>query len=199
MVFIHLNQDTQSLYYIDVYGPNTTMLRYDFVENKVYAAKVDNVPLMTSILPIEGKKHQFLVGTNHAIKRICWDGKSPKGKVLGTLFQVETGPIYKKNRWNDAKADPRKRYFSGTVRFGECNPPFNTANGSLYRYEKGEGVKKLKKNILLSNGLAWDTKRNKFYYIDSCTHVVWQYDYDKNTGDICKLHQDQSNFTKHLN
>lgn len=183
-----MDKATQSLYYIDVFGPDTTMLRYDYNENKTYAAKVDNEPLMTFILPVKGKKHQFLVGTKHAVQIICWDGKSPKGYVLDTLFQVETKIVYENNRWNDAKCDPTGRFFGGTIRIEECNPPFNVVNASLYRYGKDDGLTKLKKNVFISNGLAWNTKTSKFYYIDSCTHDIKQYDNDIDTGDIRKSH-----------
>lgn len=61
------------------------------------------------------------------------------------------------------------------------------AAGTFYRYIKGEGVKDLLHNIHVSNGLAWNEKEKKFYFIDSCKFDVKEYDYDQKSGEICKL------------
>lgn len=53
----HWDEASQSLYYIDIEGPEATILRYDYKENKTYSAMVDGVPLMTFVLP--GDKYYF--------------------------------------------------------------------------------------------------------------------------------------------
>lgn len=45
----------------------------------------------------------------------------------------------------------------------------------------------LKNNIGVSNGLTWNEKTNKFYYIDSVDHDVKEFDYDPATGNICEF------------
>lgn len=185
----HYDNNTQSLYYIDIYGPESTLLRYDLRENKTYAATVDNEPLMTFVLPVDGTDDQFLVGTKNAAKVISWDGKSKKGKFVRNAFAVETQKSQDTNRWNDAKSDPVGRFFGGTQRLKECESDSNVVNASLYSYDQKNGVRQLKKDIFISNGLTWNTKINKFYYVDSCTHDVKQFDYDISTGELCKLLQ----------
>lgn len=69
-------------------------------------------------------------------------------------------------------------------KFGDL---LEVAAGTFYRYIKGEGVKDLLHNIHVSNGLAWNEKEKKFYFIDSCKFDVKEYDYDQKSGDICKL------------
>lgn len=186
----HWDVATQSLYYIDIYGPESTILRYDFNEDKTYAAKVDNEPLMTFVLPVEGTTDEFLVGTNSTAKVICWDGKSPKAQYVRDAFQVDDIPT---NRFNDAKCDPSGRFFGGTQRFAECEGQFHLPNASLYSYDCEHGLRKLRSNVLISNGLTWNTKTNKFYYIDSCSHELIEYDYNSATGDICKSHDNRFN------
>lgn len=56
--------------------------------------------------------------------------------------------------------------------------------GTFYRYTKAEGFVVLKQKIGVSNGLVWNEKNNKFYYIDSCDLDVKEYDYDPKTGNI---------------
>lgn len=38
--------------------------------------------------------------------------------------------------------------------------------------------------VNVSNGMAWNKANNKFYYIDSPTHQIAEYDYDDNKGEI---------------
>lgn len=181
----HWDAATQSLYYIDIFGPDATLLRYDFKENRTYAATVDGEPLMTFILPVDGTSDQFLVGTKNAAKIIRWDGKSAKGELVRTAFEVEANITT--NRFNDAKSDPMGRFFGGTQRLAECEGPTNLPNASLYQYDPQNGVRQLKNNTFISNGLTWVVQTKKFYYIDSCTHDVLEFDYNIETGELCKF------------
>lgn len=54
-------------------------------------------------------------------------------------------------------------------------------------YTKKSGLVRYRLDVYSSNGLTWDTKRNKFYYIDSCKFDIKQYDWDPSTGIICML------------
>lgn len=36
----HWDNETQSLYYVDIFGINESILRYDFVQNKTYSATI---------------------------------------------------------------------------------------------------------------------------------------------------------------
>lgn len=105
-------------------------------------------------------------------------------------LEVEKDPAYKFNRFNDAKSDPKGRFYGGTMRLEECGDIFEVANGSFYKYAKDENVAKLRGDIGISNGLAWNTTTNKFYYIDSCQLDVKEFDYDPKTGNLCKRFED---------
>lgn len=72
-------------------------------------------------------------------------------------------------------------------RLAECEGPTNLPNASLYQYDPQNGVKQLKNNTFISNGLTWVTETKKFYYIDSCTHDVLEFDYNIETGELCKF------------
>lgn len=182
----HWDEYSQSLYYIDIEGLDASILRYDYNENKTYSANVDDVPLMTFVLPIENATNEFLVGGRRTAKVISWDGKSPKGEFVRDAFEVETDSYYDTNRFNDAKCDPVGRFFGGTQRYNECHGPFSVANASLYSFDRNSGgIKQLKQNVFISNGLTWIMRTNKFYYIDSCTRDIKEFDYNIDTGEIC--------------
>lgn len=116
-----------------------------------------------------------------------WDGKSSKAELIRIAGEVEKEDIYKTNRFNDAKSDPTGRFYGGTMRLEECGNIFEKRLGSLYKHSKENGFEKIRENIGVSNGLAWNEKNNKMYYIDSCDMDVKEFDYDSKTGDICKL------------
>lgn len=182
----HWRNKTLSLYYIDIEGPDATIQRFDYLENHTYSATVPGEPLMTFVLPVQNTTDEFLIGTKNAAKVIRWDGRSEKGVVLRTVFQIETDAFHQTNRFNDAKSDPFGRFYGGSQRLNGCDGPHTLANASFYRFDVETGVKQLLKDIYISNGLTWNPKTNTFYYIDSCSYDVKAFDYDGVTGDLCE-------------
>lgn len=120
---------------------------------------------------------------------VKWDGYSSEAHVVRDEINVEPYTYFDTNALNDAKADPCGRFFGGTMRLSYCNNVSNVANASLYRYTPCEGLTRLRTDVCLSNGLAWDTKRNKFYYIDTCSFNIRVYDWDRKTGFVCMYKQ----------
>lgn len=101
-------------------------------------------------------------------------------------IEVEQDAKYVNNRWNDAKADPAGRLFGGTMRLEACGDIFEAADGSFYSYAKDEPLAKLKTNVGVSNGLTFNVKTGKFYFVDTCTSDIKEFDYDIKTGKICE-------------
>ncbi|KAH8420598.1 hypothetical protein KR009_011951, partial [Drosophila setifemur] len=171
----HWDEARQSLYYVDIEAGG--LLRYDFQQDKVYKAKIEGEPLAGFVLPIEGRPQEFAVGCGRRVEIVQWDGVSPTAKVVRQLFQVQ--PLLEKNRLNDAKTDPRGRFFGGTMRY--IGDEFEFRHGELYKWEGGQ-TSVVKGDVGISNGLAWDEKAKKFYYIDTTDYEVKSYDYDFETG-----------------
>lgn len=61
---------------------------------------------------------------------------------------------------------------------------FEKRLGTFYRFTKDEQFVPLKSSVGISNGLAWNEKTNKFYYIDSVDLDVKEFDYDPVTGNL---------------
>lgn len=180
----HWDEVTQSLFYVDIYGTEASILRYDFKENKVFSATVDQEPVVSFIIPIVKATNKFAIGIGRRVGVICWDGKSPKVSVESIAFEVDQGK--NDTRFNDAKADPSGRFYGGTMRLEALGSLFEIASGTFYRYSPAEGATELLHNIYISNGLMWNRRENKFYYIDSCKMDVKQFDYNPANGNICK-------------
>lgn len=183
----HWDADSQSLYYNDIYGTEFSILRYDLSENKTYGATIDGEPVVSFIIPVAGTTDQFAVGIGRRVGIVQWDGKSPKGKLLRIALEVEHADEFKENRFNDAKADPTGRLYAGTMRKEDCGDLFKLSHGALYTFAANESVTTLRDPVRISNGLAWNEKKNKFYFIDSCDLNVKEFNYDPATGSICKL------------
>lgn len=71
---------------------------------------------------------------------------------------------------------------------GREHPPgqYENGKGSMYRLDS-RGVVKIGDGIGVANGLAWDLKEKAFYYVDSLERNIRRYDYDVDTGEICKF------------
>jgi gluconolactonase len=146
----------------------------------------DNLSHASFIIPLKGFDDQFVISSTKKLLVIEWDGRSPKAKVIRTVGEVDKGPV--DTVFNDGKADPRGRLFSGTMRKIVDGDLYKEPLGTFYRYSKeNHGFVALKSKIGISNGLAWNTATNKFYYVDSLAFDVKEFDYDPITGDICKL------------
>ena len=64
-------------------------------------------------------------------------------------------------------------------------PVYEPHKASLFRLD-GSKITKVARNISVSNGLAWDLKQKAMYYVDSLEYNIRRYDYDVETGKICK-------------
>lgn len=77
-------------------------------------------------------------------------------------------------------------YFSLLNNTSEINTDiYEKRLGTFYRFTKQEQFVPLKRSVGISNGLAWNEKTNKFYYIDSVDSDVKEFDYDPVTGNLC--------------
>lgn len=58
--------------------------------------------------------------------------------------------------------------------------------GTLYNLQFDGTLRRHFNSLTIPNGLAWDPKYNKFYFIDSPTRRVEQFDYDPESNIISK-------------
>lgn len=173
--------DSQSLYYVDIVG--AAILRYDYAENKTYSAKIDGVDPISPIILVQGKPGQYVLGAGNKIVLVSWDGRSEKGSLVKTLYDL--GESQKHVRFNDGKVDPKGRLYAGTMQLATYGDIFQQKEGKLYRFDGKAGGEfhLLKDKVSISNGLSWNEKTNKFYYIDSAALDIKEFDVLEN-GDL---------------
>lgn len=63
----HWDEATQSLFYTDIYGTEASILRYDTKENKVYAATIDQEPVVSFIIPVANATDKYAVGIGRRV------------------------------------------------------------------------------------------------------------------------------------
>jgi sugar lactone lactonase YvrE len=88
-------------------------------------------------------------------------------------------PDLPNNRFNDGKCGPDGRFLAGTMDMGEQNP-----SGALYSLSPDGTFRTLKKDVRISNGLAWSADGKTLYYIDTPTREIMAYEYDLASGAI---------------
>jgi sugar lactone lactonase YvrE len=91
-------------------------------------------------------------------------------------------------RFNDARPDPRGSLWAGTMRNnvlpdGSSGEAGGT-DGVLYRIDPDGAVSEWKRDIGISNTVAWSPDRTRFYFADSLANAVRVYEYDEHTGSI---------------
>jgi sugar lactone lactonase YvrE len=57
-------------------------------------------------------------------------------------------------------------------------------NGALYRLDPDLSLHKLDDKIIVSNGPCWSPDGTIFYFADTWSGEIWQYDYDLATGAV---------------
>jgi sugar lactone lactonase YvrE len=120
--------------------------------------------------------------------------------VLGSsviLWEPETDvrhdPIFRLEGWpkvrlNDARVDPRGSLWMGSMRNNVNSDGSGGAaggqDGALFRLDPDGKVTIWRREIGISNTLAWSPDHRRFYFGDTLANVVRVYDYDEATGAI---------------
>ena len=179
----HWDVARQSLYFVDIVAP--AIFRYDFKIGEIYRATIkdDNSPI-GFFIPVENTTDEFVVGANRRVLLIRWDGKSGQASILKSLAEIDIA--YFGNRINDGKVDPKGVLYFGSMGDEAKFDLFEVKVGSFYRFTNETGAVALKEKVGISNGLTWDVKRKKFYFIDSVEKDVKEFDYDTKNSQICE-------------
>ncbi len=120
-------------------------------------------------VPSEPEGAYIVAGT----KAIYKTGSENQKEILLDMAKV----CDSQHRCNDAKCDPKGRFFFGVSSMTE------QPGGALYCLDD-TGVKMLQSDTKISNGMAWSKDRKHFYFSDSLFYQVFKYDYDIETGSI---------------
>ena len=84
-----------------------------------------------------------------------------------------------KIRFNDGKCDPEGRLWVGSIHMEG-----DEKKAALYKIDTDFSIHQILDNITNSNGLAWNSAGDTFYYIDTPTQQIQAFDYDRRQGTI---------------
>jgi gluconolactonase len=87
-------------------------------------------------------------------------------------------------KFNDAKCDSSGRLWAGAHVMDPLNFAKSEPLGSLYTFDSKKQLKSQVDKIKIANGLAFNDKTKKMFYIDSLKGTVDQFDFDITTGSV---------------
>lgn len=123
-------------------------------------------------LVVEGQGKYLILALDRKIAR--YDFETEK---LTWLIEVEDDqPL---NRFNDGACDADGRLWIGTM-----STKITPESGALYKITSELSPEKMLGKITISNGMAWTSDNETFYYIDSPTQEIRAYQFDLETGEI---------------
>nr|CAD7399575.1 unnamed protein product [Timema poppensis] len=164
-------------------GTNTPCATLPYASSALIFSIAAGDRQVTFVLPIKGQRNKFLISIGLTLYILTWDGKCSTPSSLEEITSVEKDK--KKNRFNDAKADPSGRLWAGTMGYEIRKGVFKGKQGSLYSMDKSRNIIKHVSDINISNGLAWSLDRKIFYFIDTDEFKVEAFDFDDDAGKIC--------------
>ncbi len=166
----------QALYWTDInrflvhrFDPDTRTVRSWFFEEPVTA------------LVLTDRDDTWAVALGSRV--ILWRPDTDERREYG--FHLNGWPAV---RLNDGRADPRGSLWVGSMR-NNVRPDGTSAeaggtDGILYRIAADGAVTEWKRDIGISNTLAWSPDGKLFYFADTLVNEIYVYDYDKTTGSI---------------
>lgn len=148
-----------------------------------------------SALVLTGQENVLAVVAGSRV--LFWEPASDGRQEHG--FRLEGWP---KVRLNDARADPRGALWVGSMRNnvgpdGAAGEAGGT-DGVLYRIDPCGDVTVFRRDVGISNTLAWSPDNRHFYFGDSLANVIWVYDYDVTTGTIGNAREFLRGFSRGL-
>ncbi len=84
-----------------------------------------------------------------------------------------------RTRMNDARTDPRGRFFAGSMAYGAT-----PGMGRLHRLDLDGSVTTVLEGLTISNGIDWSPDGTTVYFADSGTRTIDAFDYDLETGEM---------------
>lgn len=121
---------------------------------------------------LEGQNGELILGLGRKLAKF-----DPKTEELEWISEVEHEMAL--HRFNDGKVDPVGRIWIGTL-----STKFTQGAGSLYRIGSDLTSTKMLSDLTISNGMAWTEDNKTFYFIDTPTRQIREFDFDLGSGGI---------------
>lgn len=161
---------------------------WDEVEEKLYWVDILSGSLFI-YSPREGKNTTYDVGAHLGTVALRRQGGLVMALQTGfAFFDTEDQRLTEVadpeshipgNRFNDGKCDPSGRFWAGTLSY-----ELGKGTGNLYCLDSDLNVDLKLQGLTIPNGMAWNSSKDKFYFIDTPTGNIYSFDYDDDSGEI---------------
>ena len=156
---VSLGTDHSEIQWVDIEGKKVLSRNLETHISSEYSTS----ELVAFVIPTKSGKS--LLGTTSG--PVLYDGKDFEHFV--SRNEVDITPM----RWNDAKVSPDGDLWLGSLALTE-----EAGYGSFYRLDgRTKELKKFLSGTGISNGLAWNSDKKTFYYIDTLTFGIEAFDY----------------------
>ncbi|XP_050514514.1 regucalcin-like [Diabrotica virgifera virgifera] len=169
--------ETRNLLYVDSFKLTLHRINIDNKKQKE-TVLLKNHRSIGFVIPINCTQERYLVFADHDVYDLRW---SSNVTVLEKILTIEKNKP--KNQYNEGKADRRGRVWAGTLTRKE-DLGVESGGGSLYMIDNKLRVNLELTNLSISNGLVWNRNFTKFYFIDSATKNIDEYDYKEKSASI---------------
>lgn len=173
---------TQSLYWVNFKsdGSEPAIFRYSYDDNAVYSAYLSGVNSVSFI--IANQDGTFTVGVGNDVQIIQWDGLSSYARFISNQFSLDANvPM---TMISEGRVSPAGRFFGGVLSKDYCKRT-DFSPYSVYKYDKPNGLVKVISGTY-TLGIVFDPVKNIMYHLGACLFYITAYDWNPNTGDICK-------------
>ena len=83
------------------------------------------------------------------------------------------------NRFNDGKCDPSGRFWAGTI-----STVKKTGDANLYMLDVNGDLSLKVPGVTNSNGICWNAKADRMYYIDTPTKEIWAFPFNNQLSEL---------------
>jgi sugar lactone lactonase YvrE len=83
------------------------------------------------------------------------------------------------NRFNDGKCDPSGRFWAGTI-----STVKKTGDAKLYMLDVNGDLSLKVPGVTNSNGICWNAKADRMYYIDTPTKEIWAFPFNNQLSEL---------------
>jgi sugar lactone lactonase YvrE len=162
------NFKDQCLYWIDVHQPHL----HCFNPKTKYLQSYD---LPAALNCIDSDINGELIGImSNSLVKISIKSNKAEVSVIKTELLDDDSVVF-----NDGLLDLRGNLWVGTM-----DKSFQLNTGNLYRISTGGDIMTMDEGFFVSNGMGFSPDNNKYYFTDSLSRLIYQYNFNSETCSI---------------
>lgn len=166
--------ETDSVYFVDLLG--TLLYRYSRQNDQVVSVTVAGVSHPGFFMPLQGSRNQYATSTGNVVVIVNWNGRSNTGTIDRTVLNVT------QNTWIHRPLPlPNGKFYVGNYGHQYCN---EAPTKNLYEYTNRDGLEEKATHFVSTVGMT--LVNNVLYQLDACTKILWGFDCNPCTGQLCK-------------